>query len=117
MARAWPLGAPRSKYGAEPIIVDGVRFASKKEARRYGELKLLARLGKIDGLIVQPKYRLLILPFLGRERVSVGEYIGDFQYVEHGAIVVEDVKGVRTPVYRLKKRLVEALYGISIREI
>lgn len=110
----------QSKYGAVPTVVDNIRFHSAKEARRYSELKLLEKAGEITGLLLQPRYGLWIKPFVGTgssERVSAGNYVGDFQYYERsGELVVEDVKGVKTPAYRLKKRIVEALYGFQITE-
>lgn len=99
-----------SKYRAVPVIVDGVRFASKREAARYGALRLLEQAGEIEALELQPRYPLVVA---GEE---IGTYVGDFRYRERGELVLEDVKGVRTPVYRLKARLVKALYGVEIRE-
>ena len=109
-------GAAGRKYGNRRTEVDGLVFASAAEARRYGELRLLERAGRIAGLEVQPRYRLVV------NGVLIGTYVGDFRYEEDtdapdAAEVVEDVKGVRTPVYRLKKRLLWALYGIEIREV
>ena len=100
-----------TKYHAVPTVVDGIRFASKGEAGRYKELKLMERSGTIACLELQPRYPLVV------NGVKVGEYRADFRYTEIGAgVIVEDFKGVRTPVYRLKRLLVRALYGIEIRE-
>ena len=101
----------RNKYRAIPTVIDGIRFASKAEARRYGELKLLKNAGKIRNLELQPKYLLDV----GGKRI--GTYIADFRYRLDGVLIVEDVKGFCTPVYKLKKKLVEALYGITITEV
>ena len=99
------------KYGAIRTEVDGIVFASKKEARRYRELSLLQKAGLISNLGLQPKYRLLVKDEL------ICTYIGDFIYLSSGGgIVVEDVKGFKTPVYRLKKKLMKAIYGIEIKE-
>jgi len=101
-----------SKYHATRTEVDGYVFASKAEARRYSELKLLEQAGEIDHLMLQPKYEIAI------NKKHICNYFADFQYRLHrGAYVVEDVKGVRTPVYQLKKKLVEAIYGITIAEV
>ena len=102
-----------NKYGAIPTRVDGRLFASQAEARRYQELKLLQAAGEIDRLECQPRFPLVV------NGVKVGEYRGDFRYTETatGRVVTEDVKGVRTQVYTLKKRLVEALYGVKIAEV
>lgn len=99
-----------SKYRAVPVEVDGIRFASKREAARYGVLKLLEASGEIEGLELQPRFPLVV------EGARVGTYVGDFRYLDGGETIVEDVKGVKTPVYRLKKRLVKALYGVEIKE-
>jgi hypothetical protein len=105
-----------SKYGAVRTEVDGIKFASKKEARRWGELKLLAKVFKIRDLRVQPEFKININNF------PVCSYFGDFEYREAGSddLIVEDVKSPATrknPVYRLKKRLVYACHNISIREV
>ena len=107
----------RSKYNAKPTVVDDIRFASMAEARRYGELKLLERAGKISNLKLQPKYPLVFLAGPGREIVNVGTYVADFWYEGPQGSVIEDVKGVRTPLYRLKKKMVEAIYGVTITEV
>ena len=95
----------RSKYRNVPTVVDGIRFASKAEAKRYGELKLLVKSREISRLELQPRFELLVA---GQ---SVSTYSGDFQYREAGSnrIVVEDVKGVKTDVFRIKWALVNAL--------
>jgi|SRR6186997_866181 len=114
-----PRAIGTAKYAAVPTVVDGVRFASKKEARRYAELRLLEQAGQIRELELQPVYVLHVSqaahPFV---RASVGKYVADFRYREgpQGLLVVEDVKGCKTPVYRLKKRMVAAEYGVIVRE-
>ena len=97
--------------------MDGIVFPSKREAARYLELKLLERAGEITGLEVHPVYKLPIKSIGKPHKVTfVGSYIADFAYKEDGKEIVEDCKGVKTTTYRLKKRLVEALYGIEVRE-
>lgn len=102
-----------NKYKACKTEVDGKVFDSKKEATRYGELKLLERGNAIDLLELQPQFEVVV------NGVLVCKYRGDFRYRDRkdGALIVEDVKGMRTPLYRLKKKLVEAQYGIRIVEI
>lgn len=102
------------KYGAKQTEVDGHIFPSKAEAKRYIELKLLERAGQISNLRLQPKYE--ILPkFKSNQAIH---YIGDFEYIENGKKVVEDVKGVKTAVYRLKKKMFEYKYpDIELREV
>lgn len=115
-----------SKYGAIRTTIDGVTFASKAEAKRYRELKILERAGEIFDLELQPKFP-IYASVHGRIRhcgdKPICTYVADFRYREGaetvigGRLVVEDVKGMKTPVYRLKKKLVEAQYGIQIQEI
>jgi hypothetical protein len=102
-----------TKYGAIRTEVDGITFASKAEARRYAELRLLLDAGAIYDLTLQPRFDLSV------NGVKIGTYVADFRYVdgETHEILVEDVKGVRTPVYRLKAKLVKALYGITVQEV
>ena len=102
----------RHKYGARPTTVDGIRFASQKEAGRYRELRLLEKAGEIMALELQPSFDLTV------RGVRIARYVADFQYYRpDGELVTEDVKGVRTPVYRLKKKHVEAQYGIRVVEV
>jgi|SRR5579863_4338332 len=101
-----------SKYGAKPTQCDGVRFASKTEAKRYGELQLLERARQIAGLAVHPRYALSVAGAM------VGHYTPDFSYREHGREIVEDVKGVRTRDYIFRAKIFRACYpAIELREI
>lgn len=102
-----------SKYGAEPTWIDGIRFASRAEARRYAQLKALQAAGEISGLRLQPRF-----PFkIGDDLMFT--YVADFAYEapKTTGIIVEDVKGVETPVYKLKKKIIEKYYGIVIMEV
>lgn len=102
----------RSKYGNRKVVVDDIEFASQAESDRYWELKQLRNTGEITDLELQPVYPLLV------NGVKVAEYWADFRYRdEAGVLHVEDVKGVRHPVYQLKKKMVRAQYGIEIEEI
>jgi hypothetical protein len=113
------------KYGAVPTEIDGIRFASKKEARRYAELKLLEKAKQIRCLRLQPRYSLMAPAGMEDGELMVTEvaaYVADFAYDIHlggGAwrTVVEDVKGFKTPVYRLKKKWLKAQHGIEISEV
>lgn len=107
MRRSTPKVAGRSKYNAVPTIVDNVRFASKREAKRYSELKLL----KVKALVLQPEYELVV------NGVLICKYRADFAYDGEGIKIVEDVKGFKTTAYRLKKKLMKALHNIEIREV
>lgn len=102
----------RHKYGAVAVEIDGHRFSSKAEGRRYAQLVLLQKLGEISGLELQPRFPIVI------DGKLCATYVADFAYFTQGERVVEDVKGMITPVYRLKKKLVEALYpGTKIVEV
>jgi len=103
--KAW-----KSKYRAQPVVIDGVRFASKKEGARYLELKLLEKSGAIKNLELQPRYDLIV------NAVNCGFYKADFRYFQNGKRIVEDVKGVRTSTYILKSKLLRALYNVEILE-
>lgn len=102
----------RPKYGNRKTVVDNITFASAKEAKRYGELKLLERAGAIYDLVLQPRHKLAVN---GRH---VCTYVPDFSYCEQGrGVVIEDVKGVRTPAYVIKAKLFHAVLGIQVTEI
>jgi hypothetical protein len=105
--------ARRSKYANETVDLGGVRFDSKREARRWGELQLMERVGRICDLRRQVRYRLEV------NGLHVCDYLADFTYQEEGELVVEDVKSppTRTAVYRVKKKLLKALMGLDIREV
>lgn len=102
----------RSKFNARRTEVDGITFDSKAESRRFSELKLLEKAGEIRGLKCQVKFKISVNGHL------ICHYICDFEYWETNTEkhIVEDCKGVRTPVYRLKKKLMLAIYRIEIKE-
>jgi hypothetical protein len=101
-----------SKYHAIKTEVDGIVFASKREASRYSELKLLEAAGEIFDLKLQPKFPIVV------NKQKICTYIADFEYeLSDGTKITEDVKGVKTPVYRLKKKLMKACFGIEITEV
>lgn len=102
-----------SKYKNRKTVINGIEFDSVKEARRYMELKLLERAGEISNLQRQVKYELI--PKCGKERSVT--YIADFVYREKGNTVVEDVKGARTKEYILKRKLMNWVHDIQIKEI
>jgi len=111
----------RHKYNAHKTVVDGITFDSAFEAERYGELKLMEKAGEITGLTLQPKFELLP-PFShsGRKLRAV-KYVADFQYVEILEVqgvkftrrVVEDVKGIQTPVFKIKAKMFLHSHGNS----
>jgi len=117
-------GPRPGKYHAQAVTVDGIRFDSTREATRYRELRLLVAAGEITGLEQQPEFPLLVMerwrggpPWIER---YCGRYRADFRYVlPTGEIVIEDVKSAptKTTAYRLRKRIVEAIHGVTIREV
>jgi hypothetical protein len=110
----------KNKYSNKKITVDSVTFDSKKEARRYVELKILQMIGAIEKLELQPRFELQPEFVKNDEKHKKIEYIADFKYFnkETNEIVVEDVKGHKTQVYRIKKKLFEYKYPeLTINEI
>ena len=102
------------KYNNTKIRVDGRLFDSKAEAARWQELQLLERAGEIAELERQVEYELI--PKQNGERAV--KYIADFRYVDNdGKTVVEDTKGVKTPVWIIKRKLMLRVHGIRVREV
>ena len=102
-----------TKYGNRKLTApDGQKFDSVKEYHRWGCLRLLERAGAISNLKRQVKYELI--PKQIGERAC--NYIADFTYMENGRLVVEDVKGVKTDAYKIKKKLMLWVHGIKIKE-
>lgn len=104
----------KPKYRNRRCVVDGIKFDSEKEARRWPLLKEFARQGKIQNLRRQVPYRLKV------KSVKICRFIADFVYIHNGERVVEDVKSPATKLnraYRIKVKLMKALYGIVIKEV
>lgn len=102
-----------NKYGARKLKApDGQVFDSVKEFHRWGCLRLLERAGRISDLRRQVSFELI--PKQKGERAC--SYVADFVYYENGQLVVEDCKGFKTDVYRIKKKLMLWVHGISIKE-
>jgi hypothetical protein len=117
LTEAQKTGA-KSKYGNKKTVIDGIAFDSKKEAKRYGELKLLERAGQITGLVLQQKF--LLFPKQRRDDGKAERecsYVADFAYQENGKLIVEDTKGVRTTDYVIKRKAMLAIHGITVREL
>lgn len=104
---------------AEATVVDGIRFPSGKQARRYAELKLAERAGQIIGLQIEVTIPLVV------NGVSIFPkgYRADATYVENiqdpwgsWKFCIEDSKGMRTELYEVKCKLIKAIYGITIKE-
>lgn len=106
----------RSKYHAKKTVVDGITFDSKREADRYLVLKGMEEDGTIEDLRRQVRYELVPAFDVDGRHYRPVCYVADFVYREDGREVVEDVKGMRTDVYRLKSKLFARRYGMSIKE-
>lgn len=120
-----PVAAPqikpkpkRSKYAAEKVEQAGVKFDSKKEARRWAELEMRAKAGEITDLQRQVKFELI--PPQTRDDGKAERacaYIADFVYVQNGKRVVADAKGMKTKDYIIKRKLMLMVHGITVREV
>lgn len=102
------------KYHAKKTTIDGITFDSRKEANRYAELKLLERAGEIKNLRLQVPFTLQESFTLHGKKYRPITYIADFVYEQDGRTIVEDTKGMRTQVYKLKKKLFLARYGKQV---
>lgn len=100
-----------SKYNNKKTIIDNIKFDSKAEANRYIELKMLEKARKISDLELQPKF-ILQEKYINNkgEKVRAITYKADFCYLEGNKIVVEDVKGVETKEFKIKRKLFENKY-------
>lgn len=102
------------KYGNKKAEADGIKFDSRKERDRYLALKLLEKNGEVRNIRTQQTYRLVVAGLL------ICKYRADFVYEERRgdkwSEITEDVKGFKTPAYKLKKKLMKACTGIEVRE-
>lgn len=113
----------RNKYNNRKTVVNGIKFDSQKESIRYLGLLNLQRSGIISKLQLQPKFYFTIngenVRYPNTKSGAKGReitYSADFEYIEDGKRVIEDCKGFRTDIYKLKKALIEAIHGITILE-
>lgn len=116
------------KYGNKKVSINGIKFDSRKEARRYAELVLLQRAGQISNLQLQVEYELIPSQYnwyydnKGNKKKGMCleravKYRADFVYTENGETVVEDTKGMRTKDYIIKRKLMLYVHNIRIREV
>lgn len=109
----------RYKYKSRPQMIDGRNFASKKEARRYLELRAMQERGEIGQLKCQVPFELLPRQTdeNGKFLYHPCKYIADFTYyTKDGEYIVEDVKGVKTEVYKIKAKMMYYFHEVKIRE-
>jgi hypothetical protein len=113
IAKRSPKEEKRAKYGNVKKVVNGLEFDSTKEANRYSDLLVWQSSGQITELVRQKQFTVEV------NGQYIGFYLCDFAYMKDGKLVVEDVKSkaTRTPLYKWKKKLVEAIYGIDVKEI
>jgi len=116
-------GEPKNKFNAVKKTVDGIKFDSTREAKRYEELKLLERAGKIKSLRVQVSYPLVkSVKYKNAKRAKPEMiYTADFEYwdIENNELVVEDVKSVATAKltdYIMRRHMMLAFHGIEVFE-
>lgn len=110
----------RNKYGAEPTTVDGMRFDSKAEAKRYIQLSLLQKVGDITDLQTQVSFDLIPAQEVEGVKERPVRYFADFSYVtKDGLKVVEDVKSgpTKTKEFILKRKLVMWIHGVVVKEV
>ena len=108
------------KYKNKKTIVDDIQFDSKLEAKRYNELKLLEKSGKIKELQLQPSFELIPSFKKNGKTFRKAIYKADFSYIdtETGETIIEDTKGYVTGLYKLKKKIFEYKFqNLTIREI
>lgn len=98
-------------------MVDNITFDSMKEGNRYKELKLLEAKGIITDLQLQVKYELQPSYMINNKTIRSINYVADFTYRLDNKLIIEDTKGYRTEVYKLKKKMFEFKYGIEISEV
>ena len=106
------------KYHNQKVCAGDEVFDSRREYNRWCELRLLERAGKISDLKRQVRFRLLPAQDVnGACKERPADYIADFVYTKDGAQIVEDAKGVRTPEYILKRKLMLWIHGIAVSEV
>lgn len=122
------------KYRNKKYEYDGIIFDSRKEGRRYAELKVMQKAGIIHDLQIQVKFVLIPAQYEESSEVYTKgkkkgqkkrgkllekecSYIADFVYYENGQQIVEDAKGMRTEVYKIKKKMMLYFHGIRIKEV
>lgn len=109
-----------SKYKAKKTSIDGIKFDSQKEANRYLDLLVLQRAGLIQDLHRQVRFELQPSYKKNGKTIRAITYIADFVYYDtfKGEKIVEDTKGYRTEIYKLKKKIFEYKYpNLEIKEV
>lgn len=110
------MAARANKYHAKKTVVDGIEFDSAKEAKRFTKLRAMEEEGKIQHLRLQVPFELLPSFECDGVKYRGMSYVADFVYYRDGKQVVEDVKGVKTSEYKLKKKLMAYVNHVNIEE-
>jgi hypothetical protein len=107
-----------NKYKNKKTVVNNITFDSKAEARRYIELKQQEKAGVIKDLELQPRF-LLQSKYVNAngKKIQAIYYVADFSYIYGMFYIIEDVKGVETAVFKLKRKLFEAKYPYIITTV
>jgi len=120
-----PITKKKSKYGNKKVIYKGIKFDSIKECKRYKNLELMEDIGLIKKLERQVKFELQPAFEINGKKVRAINYICDFTYfktynkngIKISKFIVEDVKGHKTQLYELKKKMFEYKYNYEINEV
>ena len=107
----------KNKYKNKKVIIDGIKFDSQKEGNRYLILRDKLNNGEITNLRLQVKFELQPSFKINGKAIKTINYIADFTYYDRDKFIVEDTKGMRTQVYKLKAKMFAYKYGYEIKEI
>lgn len=106
-----------NKYKAKLTEIDGIKFGSQKEAKRYLYLKQLEKNGEIKQLNCKTRYKIIDK----NDKFRAAYYEDDFSYFKDGKFIIEDVKGYKGgksyTVFMLKKKIMYDKYGIEVQEV
>ena len=111
-----------SKYKNQSVVIDGIKFQSIKEGNEYKKLKLMEKAGEIFDLKLQVPFIICPSVVLDGKNQRPVKYVADFSYIAKldmidNQVTVVDVKGFRTPEYKIKRKLMKHVFGIDIIEI
>jgi hypothetical protein len=109
----------RNKYGAEATMIDGMRFDSKAEAKRYQQLVIMQRAGEISDLETQVAFDLIPEQNVNGRKERPVRYLADFRYIRDGKTITEDVKSAptKTAEFIIKRKLMLWIHGVIIQEV
>lgn len=117
VGKAHGLEPKKSKYRNIKVVIDGITFDSKREGDRYCKLKMMERAGEISELALQQSFELAPAVTINGKKKAALRYVADFVYLnKEQSLIVEDVKGMITDVYKIKRHLMKHLFNIDILE-